>query len=521
MPKFIEVDEAVKFIEDGCTVYTCGFGLAGFPEEISISIEKSFLETGRPRELTLYHSTGVGNFKGRGIAHYAHEGLLKRIVAGHFGASGKGIQNLMVENKLEAYNLPQGVLATLPRDIAARRPGVITKVGLGTYVDPRLEGGRVNEITKEDIVEVIELGNEEWLFYKAPKVDVAIIRGTTADERGNITIEKDGILVETLSVAQAARACGGIVIAEVERIAKAGTLHPKHVKVPGIMVDYVVLSKPENHFQTMGTYFNPAYSGDIKIPVDSIPAMELSERKVVCRRAAMELRPNEVVNLGIGMPDGVSAVAAEENISHLLNLTLEAGGIGGVPAQGLDFANAINADAIIEQPYQFDFYDGGGLDITFLGLAQTDFSGNVNVSKFNGRVVGCGGFINITQSAKTIVFCGTFTADGLKLEIKNGQLNIINEGKNKKFLNDLEQITFSGDYAVKAGKRVVYVTERAVFELTDEGLELIEIAPGVNLEKDILDMMDFKPIVKNVKLMPVEIFRESWGGLADIVNSKQ
>jgi propionate CoA-transferase len=521
MPKFLKPNEVPALIKDGAIIYTCAFGLAGFAEEVAINVRESYLETGHPRDLTFYCAAAAGNFKDRGFYHYALDGLVKRFVAGHFGGAGPAVQGLISENKMEAYNLPQGVIAKLPRTIAAHQPGYITKVGLGTFVDPRIEGGKSNEITKEDIVEVVTLNGEEWLNYKLPKVDVAIIRGSTADENGNISIEKDGIMIETLSVAQAAKACGGIVIAEVERIAKAGTLHPKQVKVPGIMVDYVTVSKPEHHFQTMGTYFNPVFAGDIKIPVEGIKPVELSERKVIARRAAMELVPNAVTNLGVGMPDLIANVAAEENVSQHMHMSTEGGGIGGVPASGLDFANTINAEAIIEQAYQFDFYDGGGIDITFLGLAEADVEGNVNVSKFGGKAVGCGGFINITQNAKKVVYCGTFTAGKLQEKIEDGKLVIVQEGKSKKFLKQVEQISFSGAFAKEIKQPVLYVTERAVFELTPEGVELKEIAPGVDLKKDILDLMDFEPIMKDLKLMPSEIFQENWGGLAAIIESKR
>lgn len=517
MAKVITFEEVGALVKDGATIYTCGFGLAGFAEEVTMAVEQSFLAAGHPRDLTVYCSTGVGNFKDRGLHHYAHEGLLKRYVGGHYAVVGPAMTKLAMENRIEAYNLPQGALALMPRHIAGRRPGFISKVGLGTFVDPRIEGGKLNTAAQADLVEVIRLDGEEWLYYKLPKVDVAIIRGSVADENGNLTLHREGILVETTSVAQAAKACGGIVIAQVEHIVKAGTLHPKDVKVPGIIVDYILVAKPENHYQTMGTYFNPAFAGDIKIPVDSLKPLELDERKVVTRRAAMELEPGAVVNLGIGMPEGVAAVAAEEKVEHLLNLTTEGGVIGGVPAGGLDFGHSVNAEAVIEQPYQFDFYDGGGIDVTFLGLAQTDPFGNVNVSKFGGRPIGCGGFINITNSAKKVVFCGTFTAGGLEVAVADGELKIVQEGKSKKFIKEVEQITFSGKYAASINQPVLYITERAVFKLTAEGLELCEVAPGIDIQKDILGQMDFKPIVKEVKLMDPGIFTETWGKLGEIV----
>jgi propionate CoA-transferase len=518
MAKFVKSSEIASVIKDNATIYTPGFGLAGFAEEVAIAIKESFLATGHPCNLTVYHSAGIGNTKDRGIHHFAHEGLLKRIVAGHFGIGGPNINKLIMENKIEAYNLPQGVLSVLARNIAGRRPGVLSKVGLGTFVDPRVEGGKITTKATEDLVQVVDFDGEEWLYYKAPKVDVAMIRGSEADENGNITLDREGVLLEAISIAQAAKACGGIVIAQVENIVKAGSLHPKQVKVPGLVVDYVIVAKPENHYQTMGTYFNQAFAGDIKIPVASLKSLELDDRKIIARRAAMELIPGAAVNLGIGMPEGVAAVAAEEKVDYLMTLTTEAGAIGGIPAAGLDFGHAVNAQAMIEQPFQFDFYDGGGIDVAFLGLAQMDRHGNINVSKFGPKTAGCGGFINITQNAKKVVYCGTFTAGGLAIEAKDGNLTIKQEGKNKKFLQDVEQITFSGNYAVKVGQPVVYITERAVFRLTPDGVELSEVAPGIDIEKDILAHMDFKPVMRNVKMMDSGIFSENWGRLEAIIN---
>jgi propionate CoA-transferase len=520
MVKFLNSADIASVIKDNSIIYTTGFGLAGFAEEIAICVKESFLATGHPCNLTVYHAAGIGNGKDRGVHHYAHEGLLKRIVAGHYGLGGPNINKLIMESKIEAYNLPQGVLAILPRIIAGRRPGLLSKVGLGTFVDPRVEGGKITTKSTEDLVKLVNFDGEEWLYYKVPKVDVAIIRGSLADEDGNITFDREGVLLETVSIAQAAKACGGIVIAQVENIVKAGTLHPKQVKVPGIVVDYVVVAKPENHYQTMATYFSSAFAGDIKIPVESLKPLELDERKIIARRAAMELIPGAAVNLGIGMPEGIAAVAAEEKVDNLMTLTTEAGVIGGIPAAGLDFGHAVNAQAVIDQPLQFDFYDGGGIDVAFLGLAQMDRHGNINVSKFGPKTAGCGGFINITQNAKKVVYCGTFTAGGLKIEAHDGNLTIKQEGKNKKFLQDVEQITFSGDYAAKVGQPVLYVTERAVFLLTTDGVELSEVAPGVDIEKDILAYMDFKPIIRNVKMMDADIFKEQWGRLESIINQK-
>ncbi|MBP2665613.1 MAG: coenzyme transferase [Firmicutes bacterium] len=519
MAKVITADEAAAIIKDGSTVLWTTAGLCGFAEEIAMAVEKRFLETGYPRQITAVHDCGCGEGKIKGMNRLGYEGLVKRIISGHIGQAPR-MGQLILENKVEAYLMPQGVLAHLWRQIAGKKPGVITKVGMGTYVDPRLEGGKGNAKTTEDLVKVIELEGEEWLMFKKFPVDMAIIRGTTADEKGNLTMEKEALFLESLPMAQAVKNSGGIVIAQVEYLAKAGTMHPKQVKVPGVLVDYVVVAKPENHMQTMGTYFNPALSGDVKMPLASLQPLPFDARKIVARRAAMELMPNTIINLGIGMPDGVGSIAAEEGITELLTLTTELGTYGGMPASGADFATAYNAEAIIEHEAQFDFYDGGGLDTCFLGLAQTDKNGNLNVSKFGAKMVGAGGFINISQNAKKVVFCGTFT-NGAEISLEGGQVTILKEGKNKKFIDKIDQVTFSGHYAQQTNQPVLYVTERAVFTLEDGELTLIEIAPGVDLEKDILGAMEFKPrISQNLKEMPPAIFRPEWGQLKEFIEAK-
>jgi propionate CoA-transferase len=389
--------------------------------------------------------------------------------------------------------------------------------GLGTFVDPRNGGGKINEATTEELVELIEFDGREYLAYKTLPVDVALLRGTTADSDGNITMEKEAVTLEALAIAIAARNSGGIVIVQVERIAERGSLNSRLVQIPGIFVDYVVVSEPENHWQTFGEQYNPSYSGEIRVPVESIPDMEMGPRKIIARRAAMELRPMDIVNLGIGMPEGISNVVNEEGMLEQLVLTAEPGIIGGVPAGGLSFGSAANAEAVIDQPYQFDFYDGGGLDIAFLGMAQVDQHGNVNVSKFGKKLTGAGGFINISQNAKTVVFTGTFTAGGLQCSIEDGRLVIDREGRARKFVGGtVEHVTFSGDYGRSSGQKILYITERCVFSLTDQGMELLEIAPGIDLEKDILSLMDFAPKVSDsLQLMDGAIFGLAAMGLKD------
>lgn len=504
-------------IPDGATIAASGMGLAGWNEEMALAIEERFLKSAHPRDITLVQACSLGDWTtNRGTTHFGHLGLIKRWIGAHIGASPNLVQ-LVEENKIEAYNLPQGVLTQLWREIAAKRPGIITKVGLNTYVDPRVEGGKLNQLThtKEDIVKVVELEGEEYLFYKGFKIDVALIRGTVADENGNLTMTKEGLMSGALHLAQAAKNSGGMVIAQAEYLAKANTLHPKAVKVPGILVDYVVVaSSPDNHFQTEGVYYNPAFSGNVKVPLKEVPPLPMDERKIIARRAAMELKAGAVVNLGVGMPTDVACIAAEEGVSDCIVLTTEAGAIGGVPAGLPHFGQTYNAEAMIEMPSQFDFYDGGGIDIAFLGLGQADRDGNVNVTQFGNKLMGCGGFINVSQNSKKVVFCGSFTAGGLKIKSGNGQLLLTREGINKKFLSQIEHISFSGSYAGKAQQQVLYITERAVFALDDGHLILIEIAPGIDLQKDVLAQMEFRPrISSNLATMPEEIFQDQWGSL--------
>jgi propionate CoA-transferase len=500
--------EAANLVSDGDTLLTDGFIGSCFAEELAIGLEQRFVETGSPKNLTLIFCAGQGDGSIRGLNHLGHDGLLGKVIGGHWNLVPK-VQQLAVENKVEAYNLPQGVLCHMLRDIAAKRPGTLTHVGLKTFIDPRNGGGRLNEKTQKDIIEMITIDGREYLLYKTFPIHVAFLRGTYADEYGNISMEHEGLTVSMLSAAQAVRNCGGKVIVQVEKIVKAGSLDPRLVKIPGIYVDTVVVAScRENHMQTFGTQYNPAFTGEITIPLGSVSPMELSERKIICRRAAMEIAKGDIVNLGIGLPEGIGAVANELGISENFVLTVESGTIGGVPQSGLDFGCAINPQAIIDQPNQFDSYHGGGLDLAFLGMAEVDRQGNVNVSRFGSRIPGAGGFIDISQNAKTVVFCGPFMAKGLKIAVENAVLKILEEGSVKKFVSTVEQVTFSGQYAIDSGQRVLYITERAVFGLSPQGMEILEIAPGIDINKDILSKMDFCPLVNRIQQMDSAIFSD-------------
>lgn len=512
--KVVSAAEAVAVIKNGSMIATGGFVGTGFAEHLAVALEKRFLESGEPQNIGLVYAAGQGDGKSRGLNHFIHPGMVGKVVGGHWGLV-PGLQKQAMENKISAYNLPQGIISTMFRDIAAKKPRTISAVGLGTYVDPRNGGGKINDVTTEELVELMIIDGEEYLAYKTFPIDIALIRGTTADPTGNITMEKEALTLEVLAIAMAVRNSGGKVLVQVERIADYGTLPARDVKIPGIFVDYVVVADSENHWQTFGEQYNPSYSCEIKIPVESIPPMEMGARKIIARRAAFELRAGDIVNLGIGMPEGVSNVVNEENVLDRIVLTAEPGVIGGIPVGGLSFGAAINTDALIDQPYQFDYYDGGGLDITFLGMAQADRFGNVNVSKFGPKLAGAGGFINISQNAKTVVFVGTFTAGGLELLVEDGTMKVISEGKSTKFVDDqVEHVTFSGKYSIKRGQTAIYITERCVFRLTEEGMVLTEIAPGMDLQKDILDRMGFAPVLKEPpKIMDTAIFKPGKMGL--------
>jgi len=502
--KVMSAEEAVQLIKPGATVGVSGFLGMGHPEEISKAVEESFLKSGVPNNLTLVYGASQNDGKSNwGLNRWCKEGLISN------------------QEKVEAYAVPQGVMMHLFRAIGGKKPGVITHVGLKTFADPRETGGRLNKRSQGEVVKLIELEGKEFLWYKSFPVDVAVIRGTTADERGNVSIEKEAIKLEFYALALAAHNSGGKVIVQVERVTQNGSIDPRDVVVPGTLVDAIVVAKPENHWQSLAEPYNPSLTGDTRLPLSGFKPIPLDDRKIICRRAAMELSPEAVINLGIGMPEGVSSVAAEEGIIDLLTATVEPGLVGGVPCGGLRFGCSVNPEAVIDHLSQFDFYDGGGLDLACLGMAELDAFGNVNVSKFGPRIAGPGGFVNITQNSKHVIFCGTLTASGLEIAVEDGKIKIVTEGTAKKMVPKVGHITFSGDYAREKGQKVLYVTERAVFEMRAEGLTLIEIAPGIDLEKDILEQMEFKPkIAQDLKRMDARIFLDQPMKIKDEILAK-
>jgi propionate CoA-transferase len=507
------VEEAVALVKDNDTLASEGFVKHILAEPLLAALEQRFLKTGSPRNLTLVYGAGEGFGVGTGVDHLAHEKLLKRVVAAHWNMSPT-LGKLAADGKIEAYNLPQGVMAQLYRDTAAGKTGTVSHVGLKTFADPRLDGGKLNSRTTEDLVEVVTLGGREQLFYRAIPFNCCFLRGTYADEKGNISMEREGMTGCNRVIAQAVKQNGGTVIVQVNQVVKEGSLNAQLVQLPHILVDVVVVVPMAEHMSEVEPERIDVHAGTRRVPTNSLPPLPLDERKIIGRRGAMALAPDTVVNLGIGMPESIAAVANEEGIGDYMTLTVEAGAVGGVPGSSLLFGVSVNPECIMDQAAIFDFYDGGGLDLAFLGLAECDAQGNVNVSKMGPRITGCGGFINITQNSKKLFFCGTFTAKGLKINAKDGKLLIAQEGSVKKFLKKVDHITFSGEYAAAMGQPVLYITERAVFDLRKDGLHLIEVAPGIDIEKDILPHMEFKPVIKETpRPMDARLFRAELMGL--------
>jgi len=509
--KIMSVEAALDLIRDDDTIAISSASMVGYPDYIVKCLEDRYLETKHPGALTLYAGCGHGNPVGYGADdRFGHPGFLKRTVCTHPQVVPK-LGKFIDSGEIEAYGFPQGVVNQLYRCSAAKQPGLLTKIGIGTYCDPRQDGGKLNSATTEDLVEVMVIDGEEYLFYKSKPIDVAIIRGTTADERGNITIEHESLKLEILEIALAAKSSGGKVIVQVKRTAAAGTLNAKDVVVPGEVVDAVVVCDDvkEYHRQTAGTVYNPYMSGELTCPdgAVSVPKEVLEANDIVCRRAAYEIYRGAVINVGVGIGVGVGSVADVEGIIKDVTFTLELGVFGGTPQAMPDFGAAINATSYLSHPSMFDYYHSGGLDIAFLGAAQIDAEGNVNVSRFGGRAAGQGGFIDISQTAKKVVFCTYFNAKGFEASVKDGKLNIESEGKFPKFVDKVDQITFCGKRSREKGQEVVICTERCVFTLVKDGVMITEIAPGVDLEKDILANMGFKPIIsENLKVMDEKVF---------------
>ena len=510
----ITPDAAAALLKDGDMVLAGGNGGSGVPEAVFEAVERRFLAGDGPHGITLFHITGVGALTEKGLCRFAHPGLVRRVIGGNFGMQ-LPFMKLVLEQQLEAYNFPQGVMTHLCRAMAGRQPGVLTHVGLETYMDPLQEGGRMNARTTEPLVELVPIGGKDYLFYRAPGVpSVALIRGTSADEDGYVSMEHEATAREDLSMAQAVHNAGGIVICQVKRIVRRGTLHPHMVKIPGFLIDHFVVQPDQ--MQTYATQFDPARCGETTVPGSSIAPDRLDARRVVARRAAFELRPRDVVNLGVGISAMIPNVAAEEGIDEMITLTVESGAVGGVPGHAREFGTSVNPRVILDQAYQFDFYDGGGLSCAFLSFAQVDRHGNVNVTRFGNRYDGAGGFINITQNTKHLVFSGSLTGGEFDIGVADGALAIRRDGRFDKFVPEVDQISFSGQLARARGQHVTFITDRAVLEMAADGLVLTEIAPGARLREDVLDRIGFEVRVSpTLRTMDARIFRPGPMGLRE------
>ena len=509
----LSVRQAVELVKDGQTFVVGGSGAGhALPQRFIDELETVFKETGHPRDLTSVRVVGTGDFADRGFSQLALAGMHKRTIGSNIGNEPR-LGAMVENNELEAYSFPQGVLSQLMREIAAGRPGLVTHVGLGTFVDPRQTGGKQNSRTTDDLVEVVTLRGSEWLLFHAFPIDVAVIRGTTADEDGNITMEGEAIQGEMLDMAMAARNSGGIVIAQVRQLARRGSLPQRDVKVPAALVDYVYLDPDQ--WQTYITQDSPFYAGKLRRPVTDEPALPLDVRKIIARRSLLEFKPGYICNLGFGISQLIGRVAWEEGITDQLVLTVEQGIFGGVPVAGNEGGAGFNYQAMIDQPPMFGFYDGGGLDVASLSFAEVDAEGNVNVHAFEGRVRGPGGFPNISARTKKINFVGTLTAQGLKLDITESGVRVVDEGSLPKFVPQVKEITFNGRLARQRGQQVRYITDRAVFELAEDGVVLIEVAPGVDVKRDVLDQMGFRPrVADDCRTTDLRVYAEGPMGLA-------
>ncbi|KAA9010034.1 acyl CoA:acetate/3-ketoacid CoA transferase [Histidinibacterium aquaticum] len=499
--------DLVSNLPDGATVAISGAG-GGLlePDEAFKAFEDAFHDAGRPRGLTLVHALGMGDRKEKGVNRFAYEGMVRRVIGGHWVWSPRML-DLAQRDRIEAYCLPSGVLTHLFREIGAKRPGLFTHVGLGTFCDPRLQGGRCNTAAQEPIVELMEIDGKDVLRYLPFKVDVAVIRGTAVDANGNITARDEPADLDSYAIALAAKASGGIVIAQVRDQVEVGDIRPREVTVPGKLVDYV-LPAPEQT-QTYHGPYSPALAGlsDGSEQFQTMPEHHLV-RRIVAERAAQELVPGATINFGFGMSAGVAEIVARRGERSNYWFTIEQGIHGGQLLTGDLFGIAAHPAAILSSAQQFDLYSGGLLDQTYLGLAEMDAHGSVNVSHFGGQVSGPGGFIDISQGAQRIVFCGSFDAKGARVSVENDKLRIDRHGEVQKLVPEVGGVTFSGAEAIRRGQRVTYITERAVFELTPEGVELTELAPGIDLKADVLDRMGFTPIVHDPVRMEVELFRD-------------
>lgn len=509
MCEFLTADKFAEKLTDEATVGICSFTAVSMAEDLLVATEERFLKEGHPRDIKVFHASGVGDYKqhGMGLNHLAHKGLIKTVYGAHTFPS-PDLAAMINAGEIASYIVPQGVCVHMNRAIAGGQPGVITHIGLETYADPRQDGCKANGACKDEIVELIKLDGKEYLFYKAFPIDFCMLKGSLADEDGNISFQEEPLMLEQLEMAAATRASGGKVAVQVREKVPAGSLDPQKIKIPSVLVDYVIIGRPEYTFQThLFDEYHPELTGEKKVELSEVAKIPLDLQKICGRRALFELEPGMIVNIGGGVPETVAPSAAEEGITDNIKLSVESGVFGGVPVPG-GIGLSYNPEVVLKHPDMFDLYDGGFLDITFLGFAEIDYKGNVNATKFSGRVTGPGGFVNIVAKTKQIVFLGTFRAGNLDIEIVDGELDIKRDGKFTKFVNQVEQISFNGQRAMRQGQKVTYITERAVFRLTENGVMLTEIAPGIDLQRDVLDKMAFKPIIsKELKCMDERIFK--------------